>query len=180
MKPSREQFEQLALAELDTVYRVARRLARNLSTADDLVQDTYARAIRSWETFSLDDSRGIKPWLLRILHNVHLTRGPRENRQPDLADEQQLASARVSEDVPPLSEGSWEGMDERLLRALNGLEVQYRTILILWALEDLTYKEIVEVLGIPIGTVMSRLHRARQLLSQQLRSLAVDEGIIRE
>ena len=74
----------------------------------------------------------------------------------------------------------WESLDERLKLALENLQEEYQIVLLLWAVEDLSYKEIAEVLDIPIGTVMSRLHRARQKLSGQLRGYAKQEGIIRE
>lgn len=179
MKLTRAQFEQLALEQLDTVYRVARRLAREPAGAEDLVQETYLRAVRAWENFDME-SYGIKPWLLRILHNLHISRSQRERNQPPSVDDEQLATAAISEDVLPLSPGSFEGMDERLVKTIDALEEQYRIVLLLWAIEDLSYKEIAEVIGIPIGTVMSRLHRARQKLTEQLRSLALDRRIIRE
>jgi RNA polymerase sigma-70 factor (ECF subfamily) len=76
--------------------------------------------------------------------------------------------------------GNFEGMDQQLKRCMDNLAPEYATVLTLWALEDLSYKEIAEAVGIPIGTVMSRLYRARQQLSEQLREYAVREGMIRE
>ena len=75
---------------------------------------------------------------------------------------------------------SFEGMDQQLVRAIHQLPPEYQTVLILWAVDELAYKEIADALGVPIGTVMSRLHRARQRLSEQLRDYAMKEGIIRE
>src|SRR4051812_3362147 len=81
LKPTVEQFEQLALEQLDTLYRVARRLTRDANRAEDLVQETYVRALRARETFDLT-THGIRPWLLRIMHNVNVSRAEREVRQP--------------------------------------------------------------------------------------------------
>ena len=80
----------------------------------------------------------------------------------------------------PLDPASFEGMDERLVRALAALTPEYQVVMLLWAVDGLSYKEIAEAAGVPIGTVMSRLHRARQRLSEQLHVYAVNEGIIRE
>jgi RNA polymerase sigma-70 factor, ECF subfamily len=182
LKPSREQFEQLALEQLDTLYRIARRLTRDPQRAEDLVQETYVRAIRARETFDLQ-SHGIRPWLLRIMHNVHVSRSEREGRQPAAIEDDQLEAAtaqRSGRDAVPYDQSSFEGMDEQLVRAVEGLAQEYQIVLLLWAVEELSYKEIAEAVGIPIGTVMSRLHRARQRLSEQLRSYAKREGIIRE
>ena len=183
LKPSREQFEQLALEQLDTLYRIARRLARDPQRAEDLVQETYLRAVRARETFDLQ-SHGIRPWLLRIMHNVHVSRAEREGRQPAAVEDEQLESSGGGggsrSGPPPYDQFSFDGMDQQLVRAIEGLASEYQIVLMLWAVEELSYKEIAQAVGIPIGTVMSRLHRARQKLSDQLRHYAKREGIIRE
>ena len=208
MKPSAEQFEKLALDQLDTLYRVANRLTRDAERAGDLVQETYLRAFRSRDSFDLKD-HGMRPWLLRILRNLHLSKVDREKRQPVPVDGDVLDSLNSSgaapagggtrgggdDDTPPppLLEADLAGgggfaalglnpdeLDERLKKALEGLQEEYQMVLLLWAVEDLSYKEIAEVLDVPIGTVMSRLHRARQKLAAQLRTYAIEEGVIRE
>jgi RNA polymerase sigma-70 factor (ECF subfamily) len=178
MKLTREQFEQAALEQLDTLYRVSRRLTRDQAEAEDLVQETYVRAIRSWETFVLNDF-GIRPWLVRILHNLYFSRSQREQRQPHGIEQAHLEAISSNSSPLPLSPGA-DGMDQRLVRALNQLPEEYRVVLHLWAVEELTYKEIADAVEVPIGTVMSRLHRARQRLSEQLRDYALREGVIRE
>src|SRR5205085_6355109 len=114
---------------------------------------------------------------------LHLSRGQREGRQPvAMGDEHLELAESASYTHPgglPIDIKSYEGMDERLVRALDSLQDEYRSVLVLWAVEDLAYKEIAETLNIPIGTVMSRLHRARQKLAEQLRDFAVEEGIVR-
>jgi RNA polymerase sigma-70 factor (ECF subfamily) len=194
MKLPADQFEKLALEQMDTLYRVAGRLTRDPERAGDLVQETFLRAFRSRDAFDLQE-HGIRPWLLRIMRNLHLSKADRDRRQPVAVDGETLdtmnagaprpGDAAATGDlesvgpapVPPLD---WESLDERLKAALENLQDEYQMVLLLWAVEDLSYKEIAEVLDIPIGTVMSRLHRARQKLSAQLRDYAKQEGMIRE
>ena len=166
---------------MDTLYRIARRLTRDVTRAEDLVQETYVRAIRAQEGFDLQ-AHGIRPWLLRIMHNVHVSRSEREARQPAAVEDDQLESATRGRAAapPPYDPASFEGMDQQLVRAIESLTPEYQVVLMLWAVDELSYKEIAEAVQIPIGTVMSRLHRARQKLSEQLRTYALREGIIRE
>lgn len=179
MKLAQDQFESLAVEQLDTVYRFARRLARDVDRAQDLVQETYVRALRARDTFDLQEF-GIRPWLLRILYNLHLSRAQREGRQPVAVEDEHLEAAE-SHDTTPYAAGlnSYEGMDQQLVRAVENLPEEYREALLLWAIEDLSYKEIAEALELPMGTVMSRLHRARQRLTEQLRGYATENRIIR-
>jgi RNA polymerase sigma-70 factor, ECF subfamily len=187
LKLSRDEFERTALEHLDTLYRIARRLTHDPLRAEDLVQETYLRALRGRDAFRLQPF-GMRPWLLRIMHNQYYSQSERDRRQPVALDGEHLESASSmggQSDAhvwtsPPLSEASFEAMDERLVRALNALPVEYQVVLLLWAVDGLAYKEIAEAVGIPIGTVMSRLHRARQRLSDQLKTYARSEGIIRE
>lgn len=182
MKLSRNDFERLAIEQLDTLYRFARRLTRDQNRAEDLVQETYVRALKGRDNFDLQEF-GIRPWLLRILYNLHLSKGERDARQPVSMGDEHLEMAEAMSFSPPLGmpidPKSYDGMDERLVRALDGLQDEYRSVLMLWAVEDFAYKEIAEALGIPIGTVMSRLYRARQKLTEQLQEFAVEERIIR-
>ena len=182
MSQDSEQFEKLALEQTDTLYRVARRLTRDPERASDLVQETFLRAFRAKDSFQLKEY-GIRPWLLRIMHNLHFSRSDRERRQPVAMEDASLESADM--DAMPEQPGvplpiDVENMDEHLVRALEGLGVDYQIVLLMWAVDDLTYKEIAHTLDIPIGTVMSRLHRARQKLGEQLRDYAVREGMIRQ
>jgi len=183
LKPTPEQFEKLALEQLDLLYRMARRLTRDPSSAEDLVQETYVRALRARDSFDLQ-SHGIRPWLLRIMHNLHISRAEREGRQPTAVEDDKLESAgpasAAGASPPPYDPASFEAMDQNLVRAIQSLSSEYQVVLMLWAVEEFSYKEIAEAVDIPIGTVMSRLHRARQRLSEQLRDHALREGIIRE
>jgi RNA polymerase sigma-70 factor (ECF subfamily) len=180
MKLSPEQFEQLALEQLDTLYRVAWRLEIDPAAAEDLVQETYLRALGARDGFSLQEY-GIRPWLLRIMHNLHVTRAQRQGRQPaTLSDAHLEAAERSTANSLPIDPASFDAMDQRLVAALEGLPPEYGSVLMLWAVEDMSYKEIAEALDIPVGTVMSRLYRARRRLAAQLRGLAIDQRLIRE
>lgn len=169
------------MEQLDLLYRVARRLTHNASASEDLVQETYVRALRARDTFDLQ-AHGIRPWLLRIMHNLHVSRGERESRQPTALQHDQLEASAPPGPLTPAAwdHGSLEGMDQQLARAIEALAPEYQVVMLLWAIEEMSYKEIAEAVDIPIGTVMSRLHRARQKLSEQLHAFAVKEGIIRE
>jgi len=164
MKISHDEFLRLAMEQLDAVDRMARTLARNRTESDDLVQETYLLALKGRDSFDLK-TFGIKPWLFRILHNIHVTRGRREQRQPKAMESHELedASIEVSEPLNGLLLS-----DDRLEKAMGMLPLELRSILTLWAVDELSYKEIAEVVGIPIGTVMSRLHRARRRISDLL------------
>src|SRR5947208_13707001 len=95
MKLAPEQFEALAMEHLDMLYRVARRMTRDVHRAEDLVQETFVRAFRSADDFDLQ-AYGIRPWLLRILHNLHVTKGQRERRQPAAIDDEQLETSALA------------------------------------------------------------------------------------
>ena len=175
MKLPRPQFEQLALEQIDLLYRVARRLTRNADAAGDLVQETFLRALKGYRTFDLQ-SHGIRPWLVRIMHNLHFSRLARDKRQPFSLEE--MPPKDSGADLLPLD--IRDGMDDRLVGALDELPEEHKAVLLLWAVEEFSYKEIAESLEIPIGTVMSRLYRARQKMSEALRDFAAEGRIIRE
>jgi RNA polymerase sigma-70 factor (ECF subfamily) len=187
---SKERFEQLSLPHLEAMYRLAMRLSGNEAEAEDLVQEALYRAYRAFGGFQLRDY-GAKPWLLRILHNVFYTRRGREAKQPTLLDDVDLdhfpgvtpigGSAVPSDENPDESSPSinWEDVDQEVMRAVQGLAPEYRSVLLLWALEGLSYKEIAEVCNCAIGTVMSRLHRARQALGGTLACYAEERNFTR-
>lgn len=181
MKVAAEEFGRLALEQADLLYRVAYRLAGSADQAADLVQETYLRALRSREGFDLQE-HGIRPWLVRIMHNLHLTQAEREKRQPAAMEAEALdgTGAAHSLGAVPFAADGLQNMDEQLVQALDQLPAEYRVVLLLWAVEEMSYKEIAHAVDVPIGTVMSRLHRARHRLAESLRGFAVKEGIIRE
>lgn len=181
MALSREQFSTQLLEHTDSLYRIAMRFTRNANRAEDLVQETYYRALRSWETFNPEAGQ-MRPWLVRILRNTFLSRSEREARQPKaMADEHlDLAAEAKSQPLTHASSNFTQYMDEELVQAMDALPEEYRSVLTLWALEDFSYQEIADALEIPIGTVMSRLYRARARLSQSLQEYAKKQGIVRE
>ena len=182
MKLTRQQFEDQAVAEVDALHRLARRLTRDTTRADDLVQETYARALKNWTKFE-PQAFGIKPWLLRILYNLHLNRADRERRQPVAIPDEALAAVPDGSEAAaelPIDPADFQAMDQELVRAIEALPTEARVVLLLWAVEGLSYKEIAETTDVPIGTVMSRLHRARQRLAVELRPYAEAEGIVRD
>jgi RNA polymerase sigma-70 factor (ECF subfamily) len=174
-KSEKPSFEALALPELELVYRVARRLCGRDDEAEDLVQETYLKAYKSYARFELREY-GIRPWLLRILNNTYLNRRTREARAPSATDQQVLEEqqpgrllAAADDFLPQLD---YEQLDGEVKAAIDGLASDFRTVLLLWATQELSYQEIAETLEIPIGTVMSRLHRARRQLRTQLSDFA--------
>lgn len=166
-----QSFEALALPCLELVYRVARRLARDDHEAEDLVQDTYLKAYTGFARYEVREC-GIKPWLLRILHNTFLNRQARQKRAPKSADQQVLDQVRVPEQYVGPPELDYENLDQEVKQAIDDLPHEFREVLLLWATMELSYHEIADILQVPIGTVMSRLHRARQQLAQSLNDFA--------
>lgn len=175
-----QDFRKMVLAELDALYRMAFHLARNPDDAADLVQETCVKALGGEAGFELRE-RGIRPWLFKILHNVFYTKVGKQKREPTLADDLAHDNAVAELDSPPpawdLASLDWEQVDERLKRAIDELPEPYRVVLLLWAVESLKYREIADVMGVPLGTVMSRLYRARAILSEKLAELAAEHGI---
>lgn len=173
---SSTRFEAVALSHLDLVYRVARCLAGNAHEAEDLTQETFLRAHRAFSKFDLR-AYGAKPWLLRILHNVYLTRRGQSHRGPSLLDDVSLDdfASEIEQEPEALLTGedvNWEEFDEEVKAAVEKLPSEYKTVLLLWSLGDLSYKEIAHVLECAMGTVMSRLYRARQMLNASLAEYA--------
>ncbi len=160
---------------------MAMQLARHPDEASDLVQETYLKALRVAERFE-ERGGGIRPWLFKILHNVFYTRLGKAKRRPLLAGDVPGSVVDVSapDEAAPawnLASLDWEQVDERLKAAIERLRPEYRTVLLLWGVEGLKYRQIAEIQDIPIGTVMSRLHRARSILTSQLADLAEEKGL---
>ncbi|QQE10595.1 sigma-70 family RNA polymerase sigma factor [Planctomycetota bacterium] len=175
-----QSFRELALAEMDAVYRMAMHLSRHPDEAADLVQETYLKALKAEGRFELRE-QGVRPWLFKILHNNFYTRVGKKKREPTLGDDlpEQAVYSEVDEEAPAwdLASLDWEMVDDRLKKAIEDLPDHYREVLLLWAVEGLKYREVAEVIGVPLGTVMSRLYRARAILSERLADLAAESGI---
>lgn len=174
----RAPFERLALEQLDAVYRMALHLTRNAEEADDLVQDVYARAFRptaiaGFEDRTAEGTGGMRAWLFTITHNSFYTRVKKQARQPQSVGE---FYGQASDELPPgeappawdRASFDWEQVDERLKNEIHRLKPEFREVLMMWGVDGLKYREIATILDVPIGTVMSRLHRARKLLADAL------------
>jgi RNA polymerase sigma-70 factor (ECF subfamily) len=166
-----QSFEALAVPHLETVYRVARRLTRNEHEAEDLVQETYLKAYQAFARYEVREF-GIRPWLLKILHNAFLNRQARQKKAPRSTEHQILDQGYAADPavVPP--ELNYDHLDQEVKQALDQLPPDFREVLLLWATDELSYQDIAGIMDIPIGTVMSRLHRARQQLARALRDFA--------
>ncbi len=177
-----ERHRQLALQELDAVYRLAYFLCNQPQEADDAVQETYLRAFKGGADFKLGE-HGIRPWLFKILHNVITARATKEHRQPALSsDFAHTASDEDFDKETPVTEVSkidWETVDERMKSAIADLPLSYRSVFLLCAVEELKYREIAQVVGLPVGTVMTQMYRARAALAVRLTSLAAEHGLSR-
>ncbi len=172
----RNKFEKLALEHLDAVYRMAMTLSHHPDDAADLVQETYLKALRAADGFE-ERGGGIRPWLFKILHNVFYTRVSRAKRDPlTVAEFHGLADDDPGPGEPSpawsLDVFDWEHVDDRLKSAIENLSPEYRVVLLLWGVEGMKYRQIAEIEGIPIGTVMSRLFRARNILARELSGFA--------
>jgi RNA polymerase sigma factor (sigma-70 family) len=172
-----ERFQQVALPHLNAAYNLARWLTRSDHDAEDIVQEAYLRAFKFFDGFHGDDARG---WLLAIVRNTaytwmqqnreHLLNTPFEEEFHSLEDNESASAPNQMDSNPESILARHD--DRRLLdRALEQLPVEFREVLVLRELEDLSYKEIANIASIPIGTVMSRLARGRKLLGQCLRRI---------
>jgi len=169
----RVRFEEEALELADQVYRVARHLVGSREEAEDLMQETYARAFRSWQQYT--PGTNLRAWLLRILTNLNIDRGRRQQRTPQMTsiDEKgdyYLYDRMEEAEGKPLDE---ERVIERLsqgdiVEALAHVPHDFRDVLVLVDIGDFSYADTAQILDIPIGTVMSRLHRARRILKGEL------------
>jgi RNA polymerase sigma-70 factor, ECF subfamily len=177
----RVRFEEEALELSDQVYQVARRLSGSREEAEDLVQDTYARAFRAWRSFQ--PGTNLRAWLFRILTNLNIDRGRKIQRTPDqqpLEENDYFLYNRLEE-----STGDGNADEQRIVErlsqndavtALADLPHDFRDVVLLVDLADFSYSDAAQILGIPIGTVMSRLHRGRRMLKQDLAESAVEES----
>jgi RNA polymerase sigma-70 factor, ECF subfamily len=176
----RIRFEEEALGLSDQVYRVARHLAGSREEADDLVQETYTRAFRSWRSYQ--PGTNLRAWLLRILTNLNIDRGRRAQRTPPMqgleANDYFLYDRLTESDGAPSDE---ERVVERLsqddiVAALASVPHDFRDVIVLVDIGDFSYQDAAQILDIPIGTVMSRLHRGRRILKRELAESVLEEG----
>jgi RNA polymerase sigma-70 factor (ECF subfamily) len=184
LRERRRGFETLAEGLEGPLYAAALRLTRSPADAEDLVQDTWVRAFRAFDQFQPGTS--FRAWVFRIQMNAFLNRQRRRGKEPILSD--------FEADEPPERAASTEGettaegletlfdhhVSDEVKRAVDALPDEFRAVLVLTAIAGLSYEETAAALGCPVGTVMSRLYRARRALRASLREFARREGFLRE
>lgn len=176
-------FEEDALPLLDQLYGAALRMTRNPADAQDLVQDAYIKAFQSFRSFK--PGTNLKAWMYRILTNTYINeyrkqqRRPHESSAEEMTDWQQADA--LSHTPDGLASAEVEALkripDQRISDALMDISEDYRMVVYYADIEGLAYKEIAEILDIPMGTVMSRLHRGRKALRKKLKDVAAEHGI---
>jgi len=178
---ARVRFEEEALELADQVYQVARRLVGSREEAEDLMQDTYARAFRSWRSYQ--SGTNLRAWLLRILTNLNIDRARARQRRPQTEPLEEgdyflynrLAGSggdqQPEEEERVLARLSQDGV----VAALSELPHDFRDVVVLVDIGGFAYAEAAQILDIPVGTVMSRLHRGRRILKRQLAEEAFDD-----
>lgn len=159
--PAKPTFDAAVRGELAVMYRIAKRMARNEADAEDLVGSALLQAAKAWDAF---DGRYLRSWLVQIMRNEHLMLLRKRGRKPEVA---------FGEDQEPSDEGFWEAVSwgavgEDLMRELDRLPEEYRLAVALCDVEEMDYNEAAVALGVPVGTIRSRLFRGRRLLRARL------------
>lgn len=184
---ARAHFEELITEHLDGLYRSALRLTRNRTAAEDLVQEVMLKAWRSFHTFH--EGTSVRAWLHRILMNAHFDNYRKHTREPEVVDHEDVGDfylydkaregAALGAAGNPEVEVLDQIMDAEVRESLEALPMQYRAAVLLSDVEGFSYKEIADILGIPVGTVMSRLSRGRHLLQRRLWEFARDRHYVK-
>jgi RNA polymerase sigma-70 factor (ECF subfamily) len=180
----RDTFAAAAMQYAPQLYSAAMRMTRNSSDAEDLVQETYLRAYRSYATF--EEGTNLRAWLFRILTNTFINSYRAKQRRPqetDLGETEDLYLYRNLRNLDSASRSAEDTLfdlftDDEVKAALESLPDNFRMPVLLADVEEFSYKEIAEMLDIPIGTVMSRLHRGRKAMQKQLVDFATERGLV--
>ena len=181
-----QRFEQNALQYLDQLYAAAMRMTRNPADAEDVVQETFAKAYGSFHQFT--PGTNLKAWLYRILTNTYINSYRKKQREPQLSDGESVedwqlarAESHTSSGLKSAETVALENLpDSDVKDALQQLAPDFRLAVFLADVEGFSYKEIAEIMGTPIGTVMSRLNRGRTQLRKLLADYARDRGVVRQ
>lgn len=181
---TRKEFEELALRHLDGLYAAALRLTRNAGDAEDLVQDAILRAWRFFDKF--ERGTNIKAWLFKILTNTFINRYRRVTKEKSIVEGEDRDSVQQRVSSREAAEQSADPerylldrvLSDDVLEAIDSIPVDFRLAVILADLQDFSYKEIADILDVPVGTVMSRLFRGRRLLQKQLAEYAAASGVL--
>ena len=179
-------FEAAAMPFVDALYNTAYRMTRNPEDAEDLVQETYLKAYRYYDKF--EEGTNFKAWLFKIMKNTFINNYRKRQQSPafsDFADIEESFESQVNEDSVrqirnPEEELLENVLDQDVQLALDRLPPDYRMVVVLADLEGFSYKEIADILEVPVGTVMSRLYRGRRLLEAAMLEFARDHGYLRE
>ncbi|MBU6314961.1 MAG: sigma-70 family RNA polymerase sigma factor [Acidobacteria bacterium] len=182
----RQQFAKQAMQYAPQLYSAALRMTRNNADAEDLVQEAFLRAYRSFHTF--EEGTNLRAWLFRILTNTYINIYRAKQRRPqqqELGDVEELYLYRRVADIDPMSRSAEDTLfdwftDDEVKQALEDLPENFRIPVLLADVEEFSYKEIAEMLDIPIGTVMSRLHRGRKQMQKALADFAIERGMFRD
>jgi RNA polymerase sigma-70 factor, ECF subfamily len=184
---AQERFERDALPLLDSLYGAALRMTRNPADAEDLVQETMLRAYRAFDRF--EPGTNLKAWLFRILTNAYINVYRRRQREPQKVSSDELEDFDLYQELKD-HDPSWDETPENLvldnlvdsdiLQAIEDLPEQFRLAVVLSDIEGFTYAEMAEIMDVPMGTVMSRLHRGRRALQKRLWELARERGIVKD
>jgi RNA polymerase sigma-70 factor (ECF subfamily) len=184
----RAELEAEALSYIDSLYRTALRMTRNPADAEDLVQEAYLRAFRSLHQFRVGTN--LRAWIFRIMTNAYINEYRKRSRRPTSAslddlEEFYVYDHLIDSGVQPTSERPEDVVlnqltAEDVLEALDDLSDDFREVVVLADVEGFSYREIAEIMDIPVGTVMSRLYRARRRLQHSLYDFAVDAGYIKD
>lgn len=183
-QPDHVEFEKVAMPHADALYSAALRMTRDPTRAEDLVQDALLRAYRFWHKF--EPGTNIKAWLFRIQLNTFINKYRKKQTEQAVIDDREIDdlltryAAEESSYIPPDTRDDFfkRVLSDDVMQALDELPFEFRMTVLLADMHDFSYKEIADILECPVGTVMSRLHRARKLLQAKLFEYAVSRGVI--
>lgn len=179
-----QEFEREAVPHMDALYNYAVKMTGDSDDASDLIQETYLKAFRFWDKF--EKGTNCKAWLFRIMKNTFINTYRKTSKEPDKVDYEEIEN--FYENIKPSSTDSahlekdiYDNLlDDEMSEAISSLPEDFRTVIILCDIEGYTYDEIADFVDVPVGTVRSRLHRARKMLFTKLHKYASDKGYVKD